>query len=67
MTVQQAFEEFLNSSTYANRSKQRDSEGSKYRVMKLRYNRDELDYLAMINLLVKEGYTVSVQPPKKSK
>lgn len=61
MTVEQAFEEWLNSPDFANKSKQKTSEGSKCRVMKLRYNRDELDYLAMIRVLIEQGYKIEVK------
>lgn len=61
MTVKEAFQELVESAAYSNIAKEKNTQGSKYRVMRSRFAKDELDYLAMINMLLEYGYEISVK------
>ena len=64
MTIEQAFEQLMNGTEYSTIAKQKDSQGSKYRVMRSRYNKGQLKALAMVEMLLKYGYTVIVKKGK---
>ncbi len=61
MTLQEAMSELLNSSSFADIAKQKNNKGSKYRVMRSRFNKGELDALAMVNLLIEHDYIIQVK------
>jgi len=65
MNLDEATNELINSTAYRNIAKEKTSEGGKYRVMRQRYNKGELKALAMAELLIKHGYTITVHRPKK--
>jgi len=60
LTLKEATEEFINSSVFAELAKKK-VEGAKYRVMRSRFNKGKLDALAMVNLLVENGYIIEVK------
>lgn len=64
MTIQEAFEQLMGGADYSAIAKQKDSEGSKYRVMRSRYRAGKLKALAMVELLLRYGYVVSVKKGK---
>lgn len=64
MTITQAFEQLMNGSDYSNIAKKKDSEGSKYRVMRSRFRNGKLKALAMVAMLLDYGYTVNVRKGK---
>ena len=65
MTIEQAFEQLMGGVQYSTIAKQKDSEGSKYRVMRSRYRLGKLKALAMVEMLLKYNYVVSVKASKK--
>jgi hypothetical protein len=67
MTLEEAMSELINSSEFNEIAKEKEGKGSKYRVMRLRYNRGELKAIAMTELLIHHGYIISVSRPKKQK
>lgn len=64
MTIEQAFEQLMNSVGYSTIAKKKDSEGSKYRVMRSRFRNGKLKALAMVAMLIDYGYTVIVKKRK---
>lgn len=65
MTLDQAFKELISSEDFKNIVKQPTPLGSKYRVYTMRYNRGELKYGAMVEILMANGYTVHADKAKK--
>lgn len=68
MTILEAFKQLTDSEEFKTIARQRDAEGSKYRVYLKRFNDDELKAGAMVELLIANGYTISADKTvKKSK
>ncbi len=65
MTLDQAFKEFIPSENFKNIVEQPTPLGSKYRVYTMRYNRGELKYGAIVEILLANGYTVHADKVKK--
>lgn len=64
MTIQEAFEQLMNGLEYSTIAKKKDSEGSKYRVMRSRFRNGKLKALAMVEMLLDYGYVVNVKKGK---
>jgi len=60
MTIQEAYNELLHSEDFTSIAKQKTPEGARYRVMKGRFLKGEIDNLAMVRMLIKHGYVVDV-------
>lgn len=67
MTINEAFDEFLESDAFKDIAKGKDALGSKYRVYLRRYKRDELKTGAIVELLLANGYEVKANRVRKKK
>lgn len=61
-----AFEEFMETDDFKSIAKQKNSEGGKFRMLKTRYYRKELDWNAMLNVLCRYGYEIVLKANNKS-
>lgn len=64
MTIEQAFEQLMSGAAYSEIAKQKDSEGSKYRVMRSRFKAGKLKALAMVEMLLEHRYVIDVRQRK---
>lgn len=60
-SIDAAFEEFMKTSDFKKIAARKDSEGGKFRMLKTRYKRKTLDWLAMLNVLVMYGYEIELK------
>lgn len=67
MTIEKAFAELTVSDDFKNIAKQNTPIGSKYRVYNRRFNRGELKFGAMAEILRVHGYTISASKTVKKK
>lgn len=66
MTLEEATEELINSTEFKEIAKMKTSEGGKYRMMRMRYRKKEINALAMVGLLEKHGYEIVVNRKNKA-
>ena len=66
MTIQQAFEQIMASARFKDIAKVKDSKGSHYRMLRSRYNKDTLKTIAMVEILIEFGYTITVKKSKEA-
>jgi len=67
MTLDEAFDQFMNSEEFKSIAKQRNAIGSKYRVYLTRYNRNELKAGVKVELLLANGYEIYADKTVKKK
>ncbi len=60
-SISAAFEEFMKTKDFKEIAAKKNSEGGKFRMMKTRYKRKTLDWLAMLNVLVMYGYEIELK------
>lgn len=61
MTIEEAFEQVMATSTFRDIAKQKNTKGSHYRMLKTRFNRGDLKHGAMVDVLLEHGYKVTVK------
>jgi len=67
MTLNEAFIEFTESTTFKDLAKEKNALGSKYRVYLRRFKRGELKAGAIVELLLVNGYEVKANKIVKKK
>lgn len=67
MTLEEAFVDFVNSNSYKEIVKQRDSLGGKYRAYLSRFKKGELKSGAIVEILLANGYEVIANKVVKKK
>lgn len=60
MTIKEAFEQVIASSTFKEKAKSKDGIGGHYRLLRSRYKRGILKNGAMVEILLEYGYIVTV-------
>ena len=65
MTLNKAFEDFVNSTEYKGIAKLRDSRGGKFRAYLSRYRAGTLKAGAITELLIKNGYVINANKVTK--
>lgn len=64
MTIQQAFAHLIETTGFKETCKQKSGLGAKYRVYKGRFNKGTLHELAMVAILLENGYKITAEVPK---
>ncbi|GAC1486673.1 MAG: hypothetical protein NVS1B13_14290 [Flavisolibacter sp.] len=64
MELKEAIDHLINSDAFKIMAKQKDSEGSKYRMFLNRYKKGELKNGAAFDFLSEHGYRVDIKKPK---
>ena len=67
MTLNEAFQHFINSDNFKEIAKQKNSKGGKYRVYLTRFNSGELKAGAIVDLLIANGYEINAGKATKKK
>lgn len=67
MTIHQAVMHLIGSESFQQKAKQRNTEGSKYRMFLKRFLDGMLKNGAAVDMLQAHGYDVNVDPPANSK
>lgn len=67
MTLEQAFEQLSNSEEFKEISRQKTSEGGKYRSYLSLYQKGELKSGALVGILLNHGYTITANKAVKRK
>lgn len=60
MSIEEAMKELISSADFKNIAKKKDAEGGKYRVLLSRYKAGTLKIGAMVELLEKHGYVITI-------
>ena len=64
MELKEAIEHLIQSDAFKLKAKQKDAEGSKYRMFLSRYNKGELKNGAAFDFLIEHGYKIDIKKPK---
>jgi hypothetical protein len=65
MTLNEAFEELIQSEAFRNKAKINDALGGKYRMYISRFNKGELKAGAIVEILLANGYEVKANKARK--
>lgn len=65
MTIEQAFQQLIETKEYKDISKVNDGVGGKYRTYRMRFNKGELKAGAMVEILITHGYTITANKAVK--
>lgn len=63
MGITKALVDMINSDTFKEKAKQKNSEGSRYRMFLSRYRKGELGVGIITDLLIENGYEFDINPP----
>lgn len=67
MTLNEAFNELINSMEFKNIAKAKDAQGSKYRVYLKRFREGKLQTGALVDFLIANGYEIKANKATKKK